>query len=73
MKRTHWIAGVTGGFLLALRLSPELGFIVLILPLLPIVLGLHALTTAPYRERWPFAVSGALFMGWLFLAVFPLG
>jgi hypothetical protein len=66
-------AVLAGGLLLALRLSPELGFIVLILPLLPIVLGLQALTTAPYRERWPFAVSGALFMSWLLLAVFPLG
>jgi pimeloyl-ACP methyl ester carboxylesterase len=66
-------AVLAGGFLLALRLSPELSFIVLVLPLLPIVLGIHALTTAPYRERWPFAISGALFVSWLFLAVFPLG
>jgi hypothetical protein len=66
-------AVLSGGLLLALRLNPELSFIVLVLPLLPIVLGLHALTTSPYRERWPFAVSGALFMSWLFLAVFPLG
>jgi hypothetical protein len=66
-------AVLSGGLLLALRLNPELSFIVLVLPLLPIVLGLHALTTVPYRERWPFAVSGALFMSWLFLAVFPLG
>jgi hypothetical protein len=66
-------AVLTGGLLFALRLNPELGFIVLVLPLLPIVLGLHALTTAPYRERWSFAISGALFMSWLFLAVFPLG
>jgi hypothetical protein len=64
---------LSGGFLLALRLNPELSFIVLVLPLLPIVLGLLALATAPFREKWPFAISGALFMSWLFMAVFPLG
>jgi hypothetical protein len=67
----HTVA-LAAGLWLAIRLSPELGFISLILPMLPIILGLQALVTAPYRKRWPFALSGALFMGWLFLAVFPL-
>jgi hypothetical protein len=53
-------------------LSPELGFLVIVLPLFPIVLGLHALVSAPHRGSWPFALSGALFTGWLLLAVFPL-
>jgi pimeloyl-ACP methyl ester carboxylesterase len=65
-------AVLAGGLLLALRLNPELGFLILILPLLPIVLGLHGLAAAPHRGSWPFALGGALFTSWLFLAVFPL-
>jgi hypothetical protein len=66
-------AVLAGGLSIALRLNPdELGFIIIVLPLLPIVLGLHALAAAPHRGSWPFALSGALFTSWLFLAVFPL-
>ena len=74
--RTLWWLGYTliliGGLFLALRLNPELGFLILILPVFPIVLGLHALTAGPYRWRVSFALGGALFVGWLVLAVFPL-
>jgi hypothetical protein len=63
---------LVGSLLLALRLTPELGFLVLILPLFPAVLALHAWTTAPYRGGWACALSGALFTSWLLLAVFPL-
>jgi hypothetical protein len=66
-------AVLAGGFSIALCLNPdELGFIIIVLPLLPIVLGLHALAAVPHRGSWPFALSGALFTSWLFLAVFPL-
>jgi dienelactone hydrolase len=63
---------LAGGLSLALPLNPELGFLIIVLPLLPVVLGLHALAAAPHRGSWPFALSGALFTSWLFLAVFPL-
>jgi pimeloyl-ACP methyl ester carboxylesterase len=74
--RLGWWLGhsivLAGGLFLALRLNPELFFLSLILPLLPVVLGLQALVTAPHRGSWSFALSGALFTSWLFLAVFPL-
>jgi hypothetical protein len=63
---------VVGSMMLALQLSPELGFLILILPLFPVSLGLHALVTYPYRGGWASALSGALFTSWLVLAVFPL-
>ncbi len=63
---------VVGALMLALNLNPELGFLMLILPLFPIMLGLHALAVGPYKDNWSFALSGALFMSWLVLAVFPL-
>jgi hypothetical protein len=62
-----------GGLWLGMRSSAGLGFIGLILPLFPAVLGLHALTALPYRAPWPFALSGAAFVSWLLLTVFPLG
>lgn len=60
------------GLFLAIRLNPELGFLVLILPIFPLVLGIHALAAGPYRWRASFALGGALFVGWLVAAVFPL-
>jgi dienelactone hydrolase len=71
----QWLVGsatLVGAMVLALRLSPDLGFLILILPLFPIILGIHALAAAPHRGPWPYALSGALFTGWLLLAVFPL-
>jgi dienelactone hydrolase len=70
-----WLAHsgvVVGAMLLALRLSPDLGFLMLILPLFPVILGVHALVAAPYRGSWPYALSGALFQSWVLLVVFPL-
>ena len=70
-----WLAHslvLLGTLYLALVLTPELGFLVLLLPLFPAVLGLHVLAAAPHRGAWPFALSGALFTSWLLLAVFPL-
>jgi dienelactone hydrolase len=61
-----------GALVLALLLSPGLGFLTLILPVFPIIVALHALAAAPHRGGWPFALSGALFVSWLLLAVFPL-
>ncbi len=70
-----WLAHsviVFGALVLALRLSPELGFLMLILPVFPLMLGLHALASGPYRAQWAYVLSGALFLSWALLAVFPL-
>jgi hypothetical protein len=63
---------VAGCAFVAFLLRPELGFLILILPLFPAVLGFHALVAGPLRRSWSYGVSGALFTGWLVLAVFPL-
>jgi hypothetical protein len=67
----HTIVVIVGLYL-AMTVNPELGFIFIILPLFPIMLGLHALMISPRRGTWPFALSGAMFTAWLLLAVFPL-
>lgn len=76
LGRAIWWFGYSvifiGALFLALSLNPELGFLILILPVFPVVLGLHALAAGPYRWRWTFALGGALFLSWIVLAVFPL-
>lgn len=63
---------LAGGLVLVITLNPSLGVLGLILPLLPAVFGFHALAAGPYRHRWSFALSGALFLSWVIAAVFPL-
>ena len=74
--RIGWIAAqslaLVGALVLALQLSPGLGFLFLILPVFPLIVALHGLAAAPYRGGWQFAISGALFVSWMLLAVFPL-
>jgi pimeloyl-ACP methyl ester carboxylesterase len=76
LGRALWWMGysliLVGALFLALRLNPDLGFLILILPVFPLVLGIHALAAGPYRWRSTFALGGALFIGWLVMAVFPL-
>jgi len=57
---------------LAIRLNPGLGFLILILPLVPVIIGLHMLVISSKHGIWAYALSGAMFTSWLILAVFPL-
>jgi hypothetical protein len=63
---------VIAGFLIALRINPELGFVFILLPLIPILLGLHMLAISSKHGTWAYTLSGAMFTAWLILAVFPL-
>lgn len=63
---------LVGGFLLAWRLVPSLGFIVLLLPLLPILTGLLIFVGARLKRPWAFGFGSALFLAWTLAAVFPL-
>ncbi len=63
---------VLAGFFLAITITPELGFIFILLPLIPVILGLHMLAIRPRHGSWAFALSGAMLLSWLLIAVFPL-
>jgi pimeloyl-ACP methyl ester carboxylesterase len=63
---------VVGGLLILLRLLPEYSFLLLLLPIVPAIIGLHSLATLPYRQRWSFTLSGAFFLSWVIAAIFPL-
>jgi pimeloyl-ACP methyl ester carboxylesterase len=70
-----WIVqvfAVAGGLFLALTISPGLGFIFLILPLVPLILGLPMLAISSRHGSWAYALPAAMFTAWLLLAVFPL-
>ncbi|MEW5869445.1 MAG: alpha/beta fold hydrolase [Chloroflexota bacterium] len=74
--RLAWWLGQTlllvVGLSLALMLNPELSFLNLILPMFPLVLGAQLLGTARQRSSWSFGLSGAAFVSWIVLSVFPL-
>jgi pimeloyl-ACP methyl ester carboxylesterase len=63
---------VVGSLYLALMINPELGFLLLILPIFPIMLGLNMLIISPKHGSWAYAIPGALFTSWLMLSAFPL-
>ena len=57
---------------LAIRLTADIGFLILILPLVPVIIGIHMLVISSKHGVWAYALSGAMFTSWLILAVFPL-
>ncbi|HSB66458.1 MAG TPA: alpha/beta fold hydrolase [Anaerolineales bacterium] len=66
------MVAVIGGLYLSIILTSGLGFIFLILPVIPIMLALHSLAVSPKHGSWAYALPGAMFTAWLLLAVFPL-
>ncbi len=75
-RRFVWWAGhsavVVGGLGLTVALSPGLFFVVLLLPVFPIILGIMSIVGAAVDRPWAVALGNALFFGWLLVAVFPL-
>lgn len=64
--------GLIGGFLLTLQLLPQLGFIVLLLPLFPPLIGILSWVAGLIKDAWIYAIASALFFGWILAAGFPL-
>jgi dienelactone hydrolase len=72
-----WWAAVSGvlvaGLIGAALLVPALGFVVLLLPLLPALLALIVVAGAPLQRPWASAGGAAVFLGWTMAVMFPLG
>ncbi len=64
------------GVAVAAVLVPGLGFVLLLLPLLPPLLALVAAVTAPWvratGQLWGPAAAGAVLLGWVMAVLFPL-
>ncbi|MEM7373567.1 MAG: alpha/beta fold hydrolase [Bacteroidota bacterium] len=58
--------------LLIVRWVPELRFLVLMIPVLPIVFGVCFLGGTAVRAPWSFAIASSLFLGWQVAMLFPL-
>lgn len=75
-RRFIWWLGqtvaVVGGLFLTLYWLPQLGFMFLLLPILPLVLAIFAFAAAQLNEPWSYALGSALFFGWMLAATFPL-
>ncbi len=56
----------------AVFLVPSLFFLVLVLPVLPIVLGIMAVVGGAVDDSWAYGLGNALFFAWLMMALFPL-
>jgi hypothetical protein len=51
---------------------PGLGFLVLILPLLPIILAATSVVAVGIDRPWATGTAGAVFIGWLLAMILPL-
>jgi dienelactone hydrolase len=75
-KRILWWLGaerrLIGGFVLTLKFLPELGFMFLLLPLFPPLMGILSLVAGLLNRAWVYAIGSALFFGLLLAAGFPL-
>lgn len=75
-KRIGWWLGqsvvLVVGLGTAVLFVPSLFFLVLVLPVLPLVLGIMALVGSAVDDPWAYGLGNALFFAWLLLALFPL-
>ncbi|HEY9639980.1 MAG TPA: hypothetical protein V6C57_05820 [Coleofasciculaceae cyanobacterium] len=75
-RRILWWLGqsavLIGGFGLTLYFLPQLGFMFLLLPLFPPLIGILSMVAGLLNQAWIYAIGSALFFGWLLAAGFPL-
>ena len=70
-----WVAVlllVTVGLGIAAVVVPSLGFLVLLLPLVPVLLTVAAVLWAPLQRPWAAGLATAVLLGWMLAVLFPL-
>lgn len=74
--RLAWALGQSlvflAGLFIALTLAPSLGFLILLMPILPLIFLILAVMAAAFDRPWPYAIGAAFFFGWMISVVFPL-
>ena len=63
---------VTSTLAVATVVIPSTGFLLLVLPLLPLVLAVTTATSVGVGRPWATGVANAVFLGWLLAMLFPL-
>jgi len=74
-RAAWWLAQtvvIVAGLGLAVVINPGLFFIVLLMPVIPVIAGIMAVAGTAIDRPWSYALGNALFFGWLLVAVFPL-
>jgi pimeloyl-ACP methyl ester carboxylesterase len=76
LARWGWWLGqslaVVMGLIVTIILLPSLGFMVLLLPLFPLLFGIFAFLAAKLKSPWGLACAAAPFFAWLIMVPFPL-
>lgn len=62
----------TFGLGIAVTVVPALGFLVLLLPLIPLLLTVAASVWAPLQRPWAGGMASAVLIGWMLAVLFPL-
>lgn len=71
----HWLAqsiAIVFGLALMVALTPDFSFVLLLLPLMPVILAVLGIGGYMVKRLWAVALGNGLFFGWLLAAVFPL-
>jgi hypothetical protein len=63
---------IVAGLALAVLVDPDIGFVMLLMPVIPAVLAVMSIAGAAFDRPWSYAIGNALFFGWLLVAIFPL-
>ncbi len=75
-RRILWWLGqtvaVVGGLFLTIHFLPQLGFMFLLLPILPLILAIFSFAAAQLNQAWSYALGSALLFGWMLTVTFPL-
>lgn len=76
VRRALWWLALSAvlfiGLLLTLQFVPGLAFLALVLPLLPLIVGIMAVGAAAVGRPWAAAIGNALWFSWVVMAIFPL-
>jgi dienelactone hydrolase len=62
----------TAGFAVAASVIPGLGFLVLLLPLIPVLLTVAVAVWLPVQRPWAAGTATAVLLGWMLAILFPL-
>lgn len=60
------------GLLTTIQILPQIGFILLLLPIFPLFIAMFAIASASVKDIWAYAIGCSLFFSWAIAAAFPL-
>ena len=70
-----WLAqntAIISGLLITIYFLPQLNFLLMLVPISPIIITLLFFVAALFDDTWSYAISSTLFFAWIIAAVFPL-